>query len=305
MSNKKELIKPPIKWVGGKTQIIEKILEEFPKEINNYFEIFLGGGSVLLALLSCKNIKITGKIHAYDLNETLIHFYKNIQTNPREFIDYTVNLVKEFNKIEDIEVNRKPKTIEDAKTSKESFYYWIRSQYNNLIQKKKNSIVGSSYFLFLNKTCFRGLYRTGPNGFNVPFGHYKNPEIINKDHILVISSLIKNVIFKVSDFKSSIKDEYESDDFIYLDPPYAPENNKSFVSYNEDGFGIEQHKNLFKLCNELETNFLMSNSDVELVKDNFDKDVFEIETISCKRSINSKKPGSKSNELLIKNYFFV
>lgn len=305
MSYKKELIKPPIKWVGGKTQIIEKILKEFPKEINNYFEIFLGGGSVLLGLLSCKNIKILGKIYAFDLNETLIHFYKNIQTNPKELIDYTVNLVKEFNQIEGEKVNRNPKTIEDAKTSKESFYYWVRSEYNKLSQTKKKTIIGSSYFLFLNKTCFRGLYRTGPNGFNVPYGHYKNPEIINKEHIMVISSLIKNVIFQVSDFKSSIKEKYDNNDFIYLDPPYAPENNKSFVKYNEDGFDIEQHKKLFKLCNSLKTNFLMSNSDVNLVKDYFNKEVFEIETILCKRFINSKNPESKTNELLIKNYFFV
>lgn len=304
MSTKNEFVKPPIKWVGGKTQIIQKILNEFPKEINNYFEIFLGGGSVLLALLSFKEIKIKGKIYAFDLNETLIHFYKNIQKNPTKIIDNTIELVKEFNNIRDVEINRKPKNIDEAKTSKESFYYWIRKEYNNLSQIQKNSITGSSYFLFLNKTCFRGLYRTGPNGFNVPFGHYKNPEIINKEHILTVNSLIKNVIFEVSDFKKSLKEEYETDDFIYLDPPYAPENSKSFVSYNEGGFDINNHKKLFEICNKLDTQFLMSNSDVELVKQYFNKDSYEIETISCKRTINCKKPDSKSNELLIKNYFF-
>ena len=164
-------------------------------------------------------------------------------------------------------------------------------------QSEKNSNLGTAYFIFLNKTCFRGLYREGPNGFNVPFGNYKNPEIVNMDHLKEISSLIKNVIFTHSSFEESFK-KVSDDDFVYLDTPYAPENDKSFVSYTASGFTEEQHKLLFKTAKKFK--FVMSNSDVDMVKDEFkDNKKFTIKIISCKRSINSKKPNSKTNEVII------
>ena len=299
-------IKPILKWVGGKSQIIDSLIEQFPIEINNYREIFLGGGSVLLKLLSYVKrglIKIHGSIYAYDLNEPLIYVYKNIQSNPIELYDTIQTIIQEFNECPNGEINRKPETIEEAKVSKENYYYWIRSQYNKLSMDKR-TLLGSAMFIFLNKTCFRGVFRVGPNGFNVPYGHYKNPEIINKEHLQEIHLLIQNVIFESCDFSTSLKTP-EPGDFIYLDPPYAPENAKSFVGYTENGFNIENHKHLFKIIHELSISdsikFMMSNSDVELVRDNFINKKYHITSILCKRSINSKNPQAKAKEVIIKN----
>jgi len=298
-------IKPIIKWVGGKTQIIKQVIESFPTEINNYHELFLGGGSVLLALLQNveeKKIKLTGSINAYDINETLINLYINIQKKSDDVLTEIKKIISIFTDLNGTEINRSPKTLTEAKSSQESFYYWIRSNFNKLKKEDKNSPLGTAYFIFLNKTCFRGVYREGPNGFNVPFGHYNNPEIINDEHIYSISKLIKNVNFVHSDFAKSftcIKD-INNNDFIYLDPPYAPENDKSFVGYTANGFNLEQHELLFSLSKKYK--FLMSNADVDLVKNSFTDKKYTIKIISCKRSINSKNPESKTNEVLIKSY---
>ena len=298
--------KPLIKWVGGKTQIIDKVLAKFPKQIQSYYELFLGGGSVLFALLNeveNKNILIENEINAFDINETLIYLYKNIQTNSELLFIEIKKLVDIYESISGEIINRNPKNIEEAKTSQESYYYWIRSQYNKI--KDNKSLIRSAMFVFLNKTCFRGVYRVGPNGFNVPFGHYKNPEIISKEHLQTIKNLIKNVNFYHLDFEKSFEmiknnEEYKFQNFVYLNPPYVPITNTSFVSYSENGFSLEKHKRLFELCNNLKnTKMLMSNSDVKLVKDNFKLETYTIEIISCKRSINAKNPESKINEVLI------
>ena len=307
MITKVKYPKPILKWVGGKTQIVDKIISEFPKEINNYREIFLGGGSVLFALLSeIKNdkIKINGNIYAYDLNEPLIYLYKNIQINHDVLYNEIQKLITEFNSCGTGEINRKPKNIHEAKIAKENYYYWIRSEYNKLLPNEKTTIVGSAMFLFLNKTCFRGVFRVGPNGFNVPYGHYNNPEIINKAHLDEIHILIQNVIFHCYHFKNSLEN-IEANDYIYLDPPYAPETNTSFVGYTENGFNIDDHNNLFNLLHKLtDTNkkILLSNSDVTLVRDNFKNEKYIITSILCKRTINSKNPEAKTKEVIIKNY---
>ena len=297
-------LKPILKWVGGKTQILNKIIGRFPIEINNYHELFLGGGSVLFGLLSCIKqnlIKVNGSINCYDINETLINLYKNIQVKPQELYNTIEQYIKEYNTINGTIVNRKASTLEEGLTSQESYYYYIRTSYNKLKQDEKNSILGSALFIFLNKTCFRGVYRVGPNGFNVPFGNYSNPNIISIEHLMNIHSMIKNVKFIHSDFSKSI-DNIQTGDFVYLDPPYAPESSTSFVGYNIGGFDIANHNELFKQCNifnDKNIKFIMSNSDVELVKKNFPLDKFTIKTILCKRSINSKNPGAKTNEIII------
>jgi DNA adenine methylase len=303
--------KPILKWVGGKTQILDKLIVEFPTEINNYHEIFLGGGSVLLTLLSyVKNgiIKIHGNIYAYDLNEPLIYIYKNIQSNHNELYNQIQQLITNFNSCKNGEINRTPKNIDEAKVAKENYYYWIRSEYNKLSFDDKKTIIGSAMFIFLNKTCFRGVFRVGPKGFNVPYGHYNNPEIINKEHLDEIHELIQNVIFECCDFNTSLNN-IQQNDYVYLDPPYAPETNTSFVGYTENGFNIDNHNNLFKLIHNLtETNkkIMMSNADVTLVRDNFcncvKSDKYKITSILCKRTINSKNPEAKTNEVIIKNY---
>jgi len=159
-------------------------------------------------------------------------------------------------------------------------------------------------FIFLNKTCFRGIFRVGPNGFNVPYGHYKNPEIINKQHLEEIHNLIQNVIFECCNFDTSLT-IIEENDFVYLDPPYAPEIHTSFVGYTEKGFNLENHNNLFKLIHGLtDTNkkIMLCNSDVSLVRENFSNEKYNILSILCKRSINSKNPDAKAKEVIIKNY---
>ena len=157
-------------------------------------------------------------------------------------------------------------------------------------------------FIFLNKTCFRGIYRVGPNGFNVPYGHYKNPKIINKNHLDNIHLLIKDVIFVSCDFSKSLKN-IKNGDFVYLDPPYVPEKKTSFLGYTDSGFNLENNKKLFNEINNLENvKIMMSNSDVKLVRDYFENNKYTIISLVCKRSINSKKPNSKTNEVIIINY---
>ena len=200
--------------------------------------------------------------------------------------------IKEYDSIKGSVINRKPTSIEEAKTSKESYYYWIRNKYNNI---DKNTIECSALFMFINKTCFRGMYREGPNGYNVPYGHYKKtPTIISKKDINYISDLIKDVEFKNCSFTESIKNVKEGD-FVYLDPPYAPETSNSFVGYVADGFNLETHKLLFNEIKKLKNiKFVMSNAKVDLVTDNFKE--YNCDDIIARRAINSKKPGETKRQ---------
>ena len=158
-------------------------------------------------------------------------------------------------------------------------------------------------FIFLNKTCFRGVYREGPNGFNVPFGHYKSvPKIIDKNRLMKISKMFEKVEFICADFKESIKNCKPSD-FVYMDPPYVKETEKSFTGYTKDGFNIEQHTNLFNGIKKLDKRnckFLLSNSNVSFVNQTFEN--FKIDIVEAKRAIHSKKASSsKTQEVLISN----
>lgn len=292
--------KPFLKWVGGKTQIIDKIISKLPKNMENYREIFLGGGSVLLAVLSkVKNneILIKEKVHAYDKNEGLIYVYKNIQTNSEELKKEITKHKNIYEGIGEIKGNRKPENLEEAKQSKESYYYWIRTRFNSI---DKKSVEASALFIILNKTGFRGMYREGPNGFNIPFGNYKKtPKFINGIEMDNVKELIKDVIFKVKDFSDSIKNA-KKNDFVYLDPPYAPKKDDSFVGYVKEGFGLENHKKLFKHVKELKCKFLFHNAKVDLIEKEFAE--YNIEELLCRRAINSKNPGSKAMEVIIQNY---
>jgi DNA adenine methylase len=271
-------MKPFIKWVGGKTQILNDTLSLFPTTIENYHEPFVGGGSVLLNVLS-KNI-VQDKIYASDTNYSLIQLYKHVQNN---FEELYIELKKIYKNYEN--------NIEEKE--KEKYYYSMRQLFNTC---DKNSIEHSALFMFLNKTCFRGLYREGPNGFNVPYGHYKKVNIIDKDELEKISELIKNVNFECLDFRESLK-KVGSQDFVYLDPPYAPETKNSFVGYTKVGFKLEDHNELFKTIKENIPNFVMSNSNVELVNESFQG--YDKKVIIAKRSINSKNPESKTEEVIV------
>ena len=293
-----QLQKPFLKWIGGKTQIIDTVLKYVPLEMDNYHELFLGGGSVLLAVLTLQKhnkIIIKNKIYASDLNKELINLYKNIQTNKEELFKYITKYIDEY----DIVGALIPQPTESGIASKESYYYWLRTKFNTM---DKNTIEYSALFLFLNKTCFRGMYREGPNGFNVPYGHYKKtPTIISKSELDKISELIKDVEFSCCDFSNSIKN-VKKGDYVYLDPPYVPENEKSFVGYTINGFNLDTHNKLFAeiaKLNEDEIKFSLSNAKVKLVIDAFPN--YKCEDILARRAINSKKPGSITTEIIISN----
>jgi DNA adenine methylase len=295
-----------MKWVGGKTQIIQEVMAHFPPEMAYYHEPFVGGGSVLLALLTHKNnglIRVSGNIYASDLNANLIALYKNIQSDPDTFIAEVKRLTDDYAKCSGTLINRQASTLEEALTSPESYYFWVRSQFNALPPEQRKSARASAMLLFMNKTGFRGLYREGPKGYNVPFGNYKNPSILDEHHIRAVSVLIREVIFTHANFADSLA-HLGSGDFVYLDPPYAPENANSFVSYTADGFDVDQHKKLFLLCGamkEKNVKMLMSNADVTMVKDAFPSPPYERQVLSCRRAIHSKEPDARTNELLITN----
>jgi len=299
-------VKPFLKWVGGKTQILNDVLELFPRTIANYHEPFVGGGSVLLGMLSAVkagNISITGKIYASDLNPNIINLYKAIQTQPADLIREVRALLSEYTPLKGTEINRKPSTHAEALTSQESYYYWVRAQFNDLRGEHRQSPKAAAMCLFLNKTNFRGVYRDGPHGFNVPFGHNKNVSVIDDAHIQAVSELIRDVVFSVRPFQESLA-TLQSGDFVYLDPPYAPKTTTSFTGYTTEGFNLDAHNALFTACKTLKPNkvaMLMSNADVKLVRDAFPLPEFQTKIISCRRAIHSKDPGAKTNEVLITN----
>lgn len=289
-----------LKWVGGKSQIIEQVLKTIPKEMNNYHEFFLGGGSVLFAILSLYNsgeVIIKGNIYVYDYNASLIGLYNNVKNNRESLYEKIDEHKSIFNTLQGSEINRKPKTFEEGKTSKESYYYWLRKSYNEI--DDKCSIQASAIFMLLNKLCFRGLYREGPNGFNVPYGHYKNPNIITKDTLYEVSNLLQNVTFIHSHFENSFKN-LQPYDYVYCDPPYVPECKTSFVDYNSDGFTSKDHISLFKKLTELRkkhVKFSLSNSKVPMVEEYFQKN-YQCQEVEARRAINSKNPESKTIEVI-------
>jgi len=302
------ITKPFLKWVGGKSQILQDVLSLFPKEIHNYHEPFVGGGSVLLGLLSKARegaIRITGRVMAYDLNGNLISLYKNIQHNPDALILHTKRLADDFYRCgEEHPPNREPRSLEEAMASRENYYYWVRRHFNALPEDERASPSASAMMLFLNRTGFRGMYREGSRGFNVPYGNYKSPAILDEDHIRCVSQLVRNVVFSHKPFTEALAG-VGAGDFVYLDPPYAPETDNSFVSYTANGFSLENHKQLFTICHAMREQgvmFLMSNADVKLVREAFPNPLYDTRVILCRRAINAKKPQSVTNEVLITNH---
>ena len=292
--------KPILKWVGGKTQILPLLIDTMPREMNNYREPFVGGGSVLLAvldLLSRKEIVIKGRVYAYDSNPNLILLYQWIQKDAEKLYEKVESYACQYRDCPQLNGDR---TLVDEKKaaacSKESYYYWMRKEYNS---PHTDELSRAALFIMLNKTGFRGMYREGPNGFNIPFGNYKNPTIASLDHLKCVSKLIKFVEFECRDFKDSIPQSTKGD-IVYLDPPYVPLNATSFVGYTKGGFS--RHEELFTLMNELSSDigFILSNSNTPLVTDFFKDDKrYTICHVECKRRIHSKKPNSKADEVVI------
>lgn len=318
-------LKPIIKWVGGKTQIIDKLFEYFPKTINNYYEPFIGGGSVFLKLiekLENNEIKLNGNINLSDKNINLIILYNTIKNNHIDLINKLKELKNNYQIAKDIKYKSRTKFIITDKNEndtdkkiyinknesieqiiskgKKCLYYYYRYIFNTT----KNNILLSSLFIFLNKTCFRGIYRIGPKGFNVPYGNYNNVSIFNENYIIKLSNLFNkyNIIFESKSFELIKIDNISNNDFFYFDPPYYPIDKKSFVGYQKEGFDIKLNKELINFCNSLnlkKIKFVHSNSYTDFILNSYNN--FNIDKINCKRTINSKKPNSKVNEVIIYN----
>jgi DNA adenine methylase len=306
IDDKSTYLKAPLKWLGGKASLLDDIAALLPKKINNYIEPFLGGGTVLLGVLCLKQqnkIQINGNLYASDMNSNIIGLYQNIQSRCDHLIAALQEIVATYSTITGDTVNHNAVSLEEALTSRESYYYWTRSIFNSLPQEEKISPRGSAMILFLNKTCFRGVYRESGNGFNVPFEKIiKNQTVFDEAHLRAISNLIQGVRFHCQSFENAMAMAQEGD-VVYLDPPYVPEKVTSFVSYNADGFSGEQHILLFNMTHELverHVKIIMSNADVPLVRQAF-PEPYQTQVISVRRSIHSKKPGSKTNEVLITN----
>lgn len=265
-------MKPFLKWVGGKQKIINDVLSSFPDDIDTYYEPFLGGGSVMFALLE-STISIE-RMRVNDINKSLIQTFVDVRDNVEP-------LIEELKLLKNDEVS----------------YYENRTIFNKLAQNGTLSVKTSALFIYLNKTGFRGLYREGPNGMNVPFGHYKNPTFCDEDHIRKCSQAIKNVEFSSLSYEQFLVNIGERD-FVYLDPPYAPETATSFTKYNSRDF--IDHDTFFEFAKNI-SRFSMSNSKANSVLVAFPGDMYTIRTISCPRAINSKNPGSKIDEVIITN----
>lgn len=290
--------KPFIKWVGGKTQllgIIEKALpENFAQQKNlTYIEPFVGGGAVLFWILQ-QYPNIT-KAVINDINPDLTSAYKTIKETPSELIKFLQAIQDEY------------LPLDEGK--RKEYFLDKRERFNS---KALDSVENTALFIFLNRTCFNGLYRVNRKGlFNVPFGRYANPKICDEQTIFADSEVLQKVKILTGDFEDTLK-YATSNSFFYFDPPYKPLSETSgFNSYAKEDFNDSEQIRLSNFCkriNLLGHNFILSNSDVkgENPDDNFFDDLYEqfsIKRVFATRMVNSNaERRGKLTELLITNY---
>ena len=277
----KSKVKPFLKWVGGKGQLLEQFQSLLPKKFNNYYEPFIGGGAVFFSL----NLD---KAHINDINTTLTQTYIFIKEDVEKVIKALKKLENEF----------LSKTQEERK----SFYYEIRDKYNLLPQEDfKRSI----YFLFFNKTAFNGVYReNSKGGFNVPMGSYKNPKIVDEDNLRSVSESLKNTKITSGTFADAVKNA-KAGDFVYFDPPYHPlSETSSFTSYSKDSFSKEDQIKLRDLFVELDKKgvyVMLSNSSAPFIQEIYSG--YRQIPVYATRMINSKSDKrGKIYEVVITNY---
>jgi DNA adenine methylase len=299
--------KPFLKWAGGKTQLLDELYKRLPSsliqsgEIERYVEPFVGGGAFFFFLK--RNFKFKESF-LIDINKELIIGYKVIQNNVNELIDELSSMEEKYLKL--------------SEEQRKDFYYNIRDEYNrqkdnfDYVNYNLDWVKRAADLIFLNKTCFNGLYRLNKKGeFNVPFGKYKNPTICDADNLIEVSKALENTEVICADFEES-KKYIHKNTLVYLDPPYRPLNNTSnFTSYNENGFDDDDQRRLAQFFKEMDKKgayLILSNSDPknEDVDDNFFDELyagFIIERVKAKRYINSNgnKRGDIS-ELIIRNY---
>jgi len=274
--------KPFVKWAGGKRQLIPLLNENLPKTFGTYFEPFLGGGALLFHMLNEHNRQ---KCNISDLNSDLVLCYTTIRDRVNDLISSLKNHEKNYQK--------------DSKF----YYYSIRDS------NPKSQIEKTSRLLFLNRTCFNGLYRVNSKGkFNVPLGKYTNPNIVNEENLNSVSNILQSskVSIKCRDFEAVLRDAKKGD-LVYFDPPYQPvSDTANFTSYTNKNFTYNDLSRLANLCMKLDEkgcNVLLSNSNSKEVSDMFSKKTWKINKIHANRSINSNsKKRTGHFELLIKNY---
>jgi DNA adenine methylase len=292
------IAKPFLKWAGGKTQLINDIEKALPKGISKdkftYIEPFVGSGAVLFWMLN--NFPKLEKAVINDINEDLINTYKTITSRPNELISILDILQNEYHGLEGQDEERK------------EYYYSKRELYNTRREEQSGQ---AALFIFLNRTCFNGLYRVNrKNEYNVPMGSYKRPTICDRENILAVSQALQKVEILCGDYEETLNFA-DNNTLFYFDPPYKPlSETSSFNSYAKDEFNDAEQVRLRDFCHKLDTlnhTWILSNSDVKGkdINDNFFDDLysdFKIERVNAKRSINAN-PEKRGllKELLITN----
>lgn len=293
------LIKPFLKWAGGKGQLLNKIRPLYPQglgnQINKYIEPFIGGGAVFFDIISSYKLD---KYIINDINKELINTYKAIQQDIHSLLEYLSKITSYYKKLSTEERNL--------------FYYNIRNKYNSIVLNSCINVEKAALFIFLNKTCFNGLYRVNRNNqFNVPAGKYKDPAIYDKENLLNISQILQKVEILWGDFATT-NNYIDNNTFIYIDPPYRPlTKTSSFTNYSTYIFDDKEQIRLSSFINDIDKKgayILSSNSDPKNTSenDNFFDELYRTKNIiriEATRAINSNplKRG-KINELLISNY---
>jgi DNA adenine methylase len=284
MVNSNPLVKPYLKWAGGKRQLLSEIRKHLPKDINSctYYEPFVGAGAVFFDLQPEKAV-------INDFNKQLTITYNAIKENAEELIKLLENHKKKNNK---------------------EYYYKIRDiDRDEAMFSKLSNMEKAARLIYLNKTCFNGLYRVNSKGFfNVPYGKYKNPSIFNDIELHQISIYLKSsdIIILNGDFENAVSTACKNS-FIYFDPPYhSPPDKKNFTKYQADDFNDKEQE---RLCNVIKkmTNkgvrCLLSNSDTEYIRELYSNNIFDVFSVQAKRMINSDSAGRGNvNEVLIKNW---
>ncbi|MCE2962797.1 MAG: DNA adenine methylase [Chitinophagales bacterium] len=275
--------KPFLKWAGGKTQLISEIEKSLPIEITSkkftYIEPFVGSGAVLFWMLD--NFPKLENAVINDINTDLINAYRIIASKPKELISILQILQNEYH------------DLEGKDEEKKEYYYIKRELYNTRKEEKSGQ---AALFIFLNRTCFNGLYRVNKsNGYNVPMGSYKKPTICDDQNIMAVSNVLQKVEILCGDYVETLNNA-SVNSFFYFDPPYKPlSNTSSFNSYAKDEFNDEEQIRLRNFCSKLEKQghkWMLSNSDVKGkdTNDNFFDEIyseFSISRVKARRSINA------------------
>lgn len=284
MTDSNKLAQPFFKWVGGKRQIADIILDEFPSEIENYYEPFVGGGAMLFRVLQ----EYSNLVHVCinDSNPDVAWAYAYVRDAIDKLIEGLKEIEEEYNSSED----------------KQGFYYKRRTEFNELIREDAYNLRRTVLFLFLNKTCFNGMYRVNRHGnFNTPYNYAKEVKF-DYENLKVCSNLLQKVSIICGDYSYALPKENAT---VYLDPPYRPLNGGSEIGYTVNGFGDEEQVRLRDNIDKMKSTckVILSNSDT---KDGFFDDLYKgynIQRIQARRNINRDGNGrGKIDELLIKNF---